>query len=294
MKTIDYPSTYQAADEISISSQKHYVRLMRLDLIFMLIASLVVIYDIKIDSLRLWEYILTGLFLLMGLIITIILKYRRYEDFWYQGRAVAESIKTLTWRYITCSENFDSTLSQEKADEIFLDSIGSICKELNDLEGELSAKILNLPVITERMREERNKNLEDRKSLYIKYRIQDQKNWYSQKAEYNLSKKNFWFLVIIVSQIFGIISCVFLIKYPMSDWNLIGFFITISTSAIAWLQLKQHQELKQAYTTATLELNLIEEKSFSIRSEEDLSRFVLDSENAISREHTLWLAQRRK
>jgi hypothetical protein len=60
------------------------------------------------------------------------------------------------------------------------------------------------------------------------------------------------------------------------------------------LQLKQHQELKQAYTTAVIELNFIEEKGIRVSSETELSKFVMDSENAISREHTLWLAQKRK
>ena len=72
-----------------------------------------------------------------------------------------------------------------------------------------------------------------------------------------------------------------------------GLFTTISAAAISWLQLKQHQELKQAYTTAAQELIFIKASSNSIHTEEQLSRFVLDSENAISREHTLWLAQKR-
>ena len=57
--------------------------------------------------------------------------------------------------------------------------------------------------------------------------------------------------------------------------------------------MKQHQELKQAYTTTVQELNMILAGAERISTDTELSKFVLDSENAISREHTLWLAQKR-
>lgn len=87
---------------------------------------------------------------------------------------------------------------------------------------------------------------------------------------------------------------IYLIRNPGSNWNVVGLFTTISAAALSWLQLKQHQELRLAYTTAAQELNFILDCSSSINNEEKLSEFVLDSENAISREHTLWLAQKRR
>lgn len=289
-----YPSLYQAADKASIQAQKKYTILMGIDLLFMILAALLAIYNSPDESVRTCIYYATGILLLLSLIITIIIKSQKFEDVWYQGRAVAESIKTLTWRYITCSENFENTFTQEQADEIFMSKITSISKELKDLNKHLDAKILSQPNITLYMRAQRNKSLEARKQCYIDNRIEDQKNWYSNKAQYNIRKRNLWFGVILASQALGIVSAGLLIKYPNSNWNVMGLFTTISSSVIGWLQLKQHQELKQAYTTAALELNLIVERSYTVKTEADFAKFVLDSENAISREHTLWLAQQRK
>jgi uncharacterized membrane protein len=117
---------------------------------------------------------------------------------------------------------------------------------------------------------------------------------YANKAEWNKEKSNLWFILIIASQAVALISIVFLIKNPDNNWNLVGLLTTIASAAISWLQIKQHQELKQAYTTAAEELNFIKELSHNVSDEEQLSEFILDAENAISREHTLWLAQRRK
>lgn len=85
-----------------------------------------------------------------------------------------------------------------------------------------------------------------------------------------------------------------LISNPKLNWNLVGLFTTLSAASLSWLQVKRHQELKQAYTTTSNELNMILSLADNINNENDFSKFVLDSENAVSREHTLWLAQRRK
>jgi len=294
MENKDYPSLYQAADSATIDSQKKYIWLMGFDLLSMVISSLLALYNIENESFKIGIYIITGLLLLISLILTIILKTYKYEDVWYQGRAVAESVKTLTWRYITNSANFEINLKSNEADDAFINSIEQIQNEIQGIREHLDSNILNLPVITDKMKAERVRPLNERMSFYIKYRIQQQKEWYASKAEYNSRKRHIWFLVILVSQALSIISVVYLIMFPLSKWNLVGLFTTISSAIIAWLQLKQHQELKQAYTTATMELNIIESKVYNIHNDEDFSKFVLDSENAISREHTLWLAQQRK
>lgn len=81
---------------------------------------------------------------------------------------------------------------------------------------------------------------------------------------------------------------------PLSPIKLTGLLTTIASSFIAWLQVKQHQELSQSYSIAAQELGLILEQGQHIHTEEDFCAFVSDSENAISREHTLWVARRDK
>lgn len=294
MKTKDFPSLFQAADKASVSAQKNYLIIIGLDLSFMIIGSLLAIYNFKCDFSKLIVYSLSGLFLLISLILTFVLKSKAYEDIWYQGRALAESVKTLTWRFAMCSELFEDSLSKAEVSNIFIDRLKELSNGFKDLNKYLDANILSLPVITQKMESLRGLTTIDRKDFYLKERINEQKKWYSNKAEFNKTKYNIWFWIIISSQFLSLLSIIILIKNPTLDWNLVGLFTTISAAAISWLQLKQHQELKQAYTTAAQELNFIEASSFTIMTETELSRFILDSENAISREHTLWLAQKRK
>lgn len=294
MKYSDFPSYFQASDTASLKAQKYYLNITRIDLLSMILASALAIYNYQSTESKLVVYVISGLLLLLGLVLTVILKTKKYEDVWYQGRALAESCKTLTWRFVCCSEYFESSLDIMEAKRRFVERIRELSDEFKELSIAMNSRTLNLPIITDKMLEIRAYNLNARKDYYIKNRIEDQKKWYADKAEYNSEKYNLWFWCVIISQAISLISLVFLIVNPDFNWNFVGLLTTISASALSWLQLKQHQELKQAYTTATQELNFIATLTDQLTTDDSFSKFVLDSENAVSREHTLWLAQRRK
>lgn len=260
----------------------------------MILASGFAIYNYETAEVKEWIYILSGAFLLLGLIFTIIIKTKKFEDYWYQGRALAESCKTLSWRFMTCAELFEINVDSATAEVRFIDKIKQLSHEFVDLNKTLNSNLLNKPVISSLMWAVRNLTTIERKEYYLKNRIEDQRNWYSNKAEKNRKRYNLWFGIIITSQTLALISVTYLIKDPNSKLNLVGFFTTLASCGISWLQLKKHQELKQAYTTAAQELGFIAALANQINTDDELSKFVLDSENAISREHTLWLAQRRR
>ncbi|MGP8216788.1 MAG: DUF4231 domain-containing protein [Bacteroidia bacterium] len=289
---MDYPSYYKAADKSSKKAQKNYLLIIGLNLSFMIVAATLAIYSFQCESVKLLLYIISGLLLFTSLIFSIVLKTKKFEDVWYQGRALAESVKTLTWRYVTCSEGFGKEV-ENNVDELFTNRLKGLSNEVKSLAKDLDSEILSEAIITNDMIKYRRESLNERKELYLNDRIKEQKKWYSAKATYNKKRYERWFTAIIIWQSLAIISIVYLIKVPTSSFKLVGVFTTLASATIGWLQLKQHQALTQAYTTAVIELNHIETSASSVDSEDKLSKFVLDSENAISREHTLWLAQKR-
>jgi uncharacterized membrane protein len=294
MESKNYPNYYIAGDEASLDAQSRYVRFVKLDLLLMVFSALICVYNYQTEDSKLIVYMLSGVMLLVALFISIVLKFKKYEDIWYRGRALAESCKTLTWRFIMCSEYFESSLSGDEANNRFIGRIREINDEFNDLTGVLAASQLALPVITYEMNTIRSLPLEDRKAFYISKRIKNQIDWYSSKADSNKLKYENWFWMVIVSQLLALLSIGYLVVCPTSNFNLVGLFSTISASGFSWLQLKKYQENKEAYTTATSELNLIKEEANSYNTEIEFAKYVLDSENAMSREHTMWLAQKRR
>ena len=293
MNDTNYPNYFIAADTTSQKAQFWYIRLFGLDLLLMVLSALLSIYNYQTEYSKTIVYAVSGLFLLGSLLISIFLKVKKYEVIWYRGRALAESCKTLTWRFIMCSEYFENTLSNEEAEKRFIQRIKEISNEFTDLNKVLNSKQLNVDIITAEMKRIRGLSLVDKKTYYLNNRIQNQINWYSSNAEESKLKYDVWFVIIILLQFLALISIVFLVKYPSSGYNFVGLFSTVAASGFSWLQVKKYQENKEAYTTANSELNLIKAEGSRNFSDDEFSEYVLDSENAMSREHTMWLAQKR-
>src|SRR5262249_24963451 len=108
----------------------------------------------------------------------------------------------------------------------------------------------------------------------------------------NQSQESKWFLAIIVAQLLAAVFAFISTIFPQAPIRLAALFSLLATTFIAWLQVKRHQELAQSYNLATQELGIIAINAAHIHTDEELSKFVADAENAISREHTMWVARR--
>jgi hypothetical protein len=286
MEDKDYPNYFIAGDRASLEAQRKYICLSRVGLIITFIASFISIFE--------WEYkyhIILILFFLT-FIISIILKEKSYGDIWYNGRALAESCKTLTWRFMMNSELFEKDLSEKQASENFYNNIESIVKEIKDVSKNISIDD-DTTIITDKMKKIRQSDLKKRKDFYLNYRINNQIIWYSKKEKLNAFYNNLYYYIMIISYVLSFMAISYLICDSILKFNFIGVFTTFSASIFSWMQLKKYRENKDAYRIALNELNIIKGRFKTIESEEDFVKFVLDSENAMSREHTLWLAQRR-
>lgn len=293
IKENEFPNYFIAGDNASLKAQKTYITYVRWDLILMSFSALLAIYNFNSIETKKWIYIISGIILMGAFIISLVIKNKKYEDIWYRGRALAESVKTLTWRYMTKSEYFEINLDDETAQKRFIERIKEIKDEFKDIHGSLKAEDLKKDIITTKMNQVRNLDLESRKTFYLRNRIENQINWYTSKADTNKTKYENWFWAVIVVQFLAIISIFFLVLYPECNFNFVGLFTTLSACFFSWLQLKKYQENKEAYNTAMSELNLIKTEAQFVNTEDKFAKFVLDSENAMSREHTVWLAQKR-
>ncbi|MBB4081121.1 hypothetical protein GGR28_003768 [Lewinella aquimaris] len=192
---------------------------------------------------------------------------------------------------MTRSETFET--GEGNVDKIFIDRITELKDEFNSLVPVMKNNLLSLPFITQKMKDVRDATLDERINHYRLYRIQDQINWYSRKAEFNRNLSNQYFWLLIISQALAIIASVYIIVQPKTNFNFVGLFTTIAASLLTWIQVKKYNELNTAYSTTNIELVKARDTMSTILDENAFAKFVLDAENAVSREHTTWLAQRR-
>ena len=214
----------------------------------------------------------------------------RPDRAWYDGRAGAESAKTLTWRFVVGGRPFEKNERSDAATEkLFLDRLHEVIGALKSVP--LVAPAPLAAQITDRMRELRSRPLNERKQVYLEWRIGDQQGWYAAKASANEKQGNRWTLLLAGLEGSALLAAI-LMAVGAFRLDFLGIAATGIGVAVAWMQAKQYQALASAYAVACQELAEIKSRGASVKKEEDWAEFADQSEEAISREHTLWRASR--
>lgn len=289
---INFPTLYHVADNASRRAQRYHFGGMGADLLLILLASILGSIAFATSSGKIAFAWGSAILAAGGLIITILLRTKTFEQDWFDGRVIAESVKTRSWRFITKSEPYETAGLQ--TEEKFIDDIGIVGNERKEFLGKIGSELTNQIIITEPMKSVRLLSFSGRKKLYLEDRIANQGKWYSLNSGKNKRIGNLWFAAILVSQGLLLICCFAMIQWPEMPVNLIGMFSALSAALVAWNQMKRYQDLSHSYGLAASELMLIAAHGINISDESQFSQFVLDSENAISREHSLWKARRDK
>jgi hypothetical protein len=132
-------------------------------------------------------------------------------------------------------------------------------------------------------------SLADRRAIYKRDRIGNQHEWYINKSKTHLGAAKFWLWVSGSASVVGIAAAV--IKFiGVVDVDLLGVAAAVASAAIAWNQLSQNRNQAIAYDVTATELSIIVSRIDSVEDAK-WAEFVSDSEDAMSREHTLWLAR---
>lgn len=235
---------------------------------------------------------LSAVVFLAGIGLSLLLVMRNYEAIWYRTRAVAESVKTSTWRFMMRAEPFDSGLSQEAAETGFRTLLRRILADHAHLSEHFGADAATGESITAGMLQVRAEPLEERKAFYTRFRIDEQRAWYAGKSATNLSAGRQWLAGLIVCQAIAIGLVLLRIDYPqLEDWAVETFAVS-AACILTWIQLKRFRELGAAYGLTAHEIGILRGDIEVARDERRFSSFVGDTENAFSREHTQWVARK--
>lgn len=285
MKEQDFPALYRSADDLSLEAQRHFFLALVIHL-----ATLVVAAVLSIVSIPHWSVAAAQLAaLLAALGCSIYLFAMRPEKLWYSGRAVAESIKTVTWRYVCRAEPFDGDDDQARSD--FRCTLKAIVEQNREVV-QLLTEHLQGKQITEVMESMRQSDLLERRTNYSKNRIENQLTWYAKKAGFNRKRSKVFFWLLISINGVAVICAILRIANPAVPFWPTDIFVAAAASVLSWIQAKRFSELASSYALAAHEISLVKEQSLLPKTEKDFSLFVGDAENAFSREHTQWVARK--
>lgn len=239
-------------------------------------------------------YLLYAFVFVVAIVFLLVRNLWKLQQDWYRCRALAESVKTLTWRYIMHAAPFADGPSLQDARAEFRNQLYRTFDSNRATADKIDPNWSADDQITGEMDHIRTFGLDERKKYYTAHRLNDQRTWYMRKArEDNRSARN-WVIAAVAAYLLAFALVLARIKYP--DWGFwgIGPIIVFASSAIGWMQVKKFNELAAAYTVTAHEIGFIKPKLDAVDSESDFSDFINDAELAFSREHTLWIARQSK
>lgn len=282
----DLPPFFASADEASGSAQKATLWSSRLRLGGTVFAALGASYSLFVGKVDVWAAVaLLGFVLALGSEIYITLV--RPERDWYQARAGAESVKTLSWRYAVGADPFFLSLDPSEARTLFRSRVSQVAHQV--------AQAVSVPTgdgssPTAAMNALRASDLDTRRSVYLRDRTEAQRDWYTRKAKANRRAAAWWRTLLLSAEAVAVALAA---GRLFGGWtfDLAGILAAAIGAGAAWLALKQHVTLRAAYALTAAEL----EKQMTSLLAADASEWpesVADAEEAISREHTMWLASR--
>ena len=277
------PQAFSEVDGSSLRAQREFLMSTRIQLLLLVAAGSAGAVAWTSGSLDL-AALLGGVAFAAAALLRLILLRRRPHRRWYDGRAAAESIKTLSWRYSVGGQPFPLVVDEPR--QRFAAQVEEVLSGLRGLPPSVG-DAARTPTTT--MDELRDADLLERQRAYASERIEDQRRWYAMKAESNRRRARAWSLAIVALQAVAAFGA-FLKGFGVVDIDLFGVAAAVVASCAAWLETKQHAALASAYQVTHDEVARIASLAAADRTESEWAGFVSESEAAFSREHTMWKA----
>jgi hypothetical protein len=286
------PALFLSADTAAVKTQRQHLMMVRTNLTLIVVGAVLTSFSVTSGDARTLLAVSGAVVFGIGLVLTGLIGNVQQDRHWFAARAVAESVKTVSWRYMMCSEPYEKSLAPADVDGMFCNQLELILHERRGIGAILGGTTAVGGQITDVMREMRASDLPTRMEVYLRDRIQLQKSWYASRSNLNAASARNWMLGIAFTQVLAVAGAMLLVWKPSMQLNPAAVFSALAAAMLAWLQVRQHQEHAHSYGLAAHELGLVAERAVHVKEEELFSVFVADAENAISREHTMWTARR--
>lgn len=285
-----YPALHTAAAAASKSGRVNHTRLVMIDLALLAVAALIgVTLQVTSPLDARWVRAIAAALLAAALLAKLANRLSAFDGQWFDGRAVAETVKSATWRYVMHVPPYDGDGADADA------SFGSVLHQTLVARPALSAHLHQIPAdgqqITPSMRQIRALPFDERKQLYLSARVGDQIAWYSRRAAENRRQAMRWFWVGLGAQGAALVLAIALVAAPSLP-DLVGGLAAVAAVAAAWTQYGRHDELSKSYGLAAQELAFLRSNVDAATDDSALTDAVDSTETAISREHTMWMARR--
>ncbi|MER7581936.1 DUF4231 domain-containing protein [Kitasatospora sp. NPDC097691] len=282
------PGFFWAADAASLHGQRRSVLLSAWELVLLVVAAATGSADGEP-----WAWPAAAAYL-GAVALAVVMSRQNPQGLWYEGRAAAESVKTLVWKYAVRADAYQPPpRTLPDAEGLYRFQLGRVLGAFRDSPVAVPGSGAE---ITPAMLDLREQPLAVRREVYLGERIQPQHDWYRAKARY-CARAGHWAGVLgVLLPALGLVLAL-LRALGAFTYDALGTVSAVAASVTAWAQLRQYRPLAAAYGLAAEELAQIQRQLAELdldspEAEEIWARLARDAEDAISREHTTWQARR--
>ncbi|MFJ3218380.1 DUF4231 domain-containing protein [Kitasatospora sp. NPDC086801] len=285
------PGFFWAADAASLRGQRRSVLLSAWELLLLVVAAATGSADGEA-----WAWPAAAAYL-GAIVLAVVISRQNPQGLWYEGRAAAESVKTLAWKFAVRADAYQPPpRTLPDAEGLYRVQLGGVLGAFRDGRVVAPGAGAELAGITAAMRDLREQPLAVRREVYLRERIQVQHDWYRAKSRYCARAGALAGVLGVVLPALGLVLAV-LRALGAFTYDALGTVSAVAASVTAWAQLRQYRPLAAAYGLAADELELIRRQLArldveSADAEELWARLARDAEDAVSREHTTWQARR--
>lgn len=279
-----YPSQYETADRFADAARFRFHMLVAAEYAVLLTAAALGLFG--------WSggfyYAIVAFIFILSLAIMLFRTFTTPEQDWYRARALAEEIKSASWRFMTHCPPFNK--SDRESEAAFRKALARTLDQHQAIVGRMGADA-DADEVTPAMRSARGKPLAERKDLYFRQRIEDQRNWYRIKADASRRAAQRWVALCVAIYIGAVASVIVRAAWPDWEYSPTEIFIILASTLLGWIQMKKFGELAASYSLAAHQTGFMDGPLNEATTEEAFGGVVKDAEAYFSHEQSAWAAQ---
>jgi hypothetical protein len=209
------PSLCESADRASRSAQQAFLLINGLQLMLLTLAAFLSGFNLRCIGLQkiiAWSVVAI---MLTALCLVTFLRTWTFGDKWFRCRAFSENLKSVIWYFVMSPE------ALELASVKYLQETKELNNRIPDLQAEFARFDSRGELFTSWMKTSQALPFSKKAPFYIKWRLDDQIGWYSDRAKSNSEREALWFKIIFciefVAIVFSILQACQLMRFnPVS------------------------------------------------------------------------------
>lgn len=279
MTNCEFPALQSAADAAADSAQSRLLAFYKGYSALLIIASVVAMVGATNKG---WA-ILSAVLFLGSLAVYVYGRTQRLQAKWYQARALAESIKSASWRLMMGADPFSNSNEQANLNA-FRSLLTELLQQNAGIAEQLGGSLSVGDQVTSWMKGVMRSSFSEKNQLYFQARVLDQRTWYSTKSADNKKWSQHNFIAVALAYCIAVVLVLIRVSEPsLAPFLPIEVLAVVASALIGWAQLRRFDDLNSSYALTAHEVGIIQAQCDDVNDQASLSKFVADAENAFSR-----------